>query len=278
MTNFNEKQIALVVAQVLAAMGQTGNSEPFPATSAKVKTNIDPVSEMAVSEVAANRDPNHIEIVLTEAMIENRMKLPRRMFGSKDLVKIDGNEISQDEADQGRSLKFYPSIFGNVKVGQKLVFTFDKQTTKARYYDVKIVGKGHASIELPAKGQTAKGKTKNAPVPVSAPHKTKTKTNVPVVAEKAKREVDPLAKKIRSVKSFASLIEVTAEIAIDNESRKIKNPNIVGSDTFRKSLGQDSREFLPTPQSQAFRAMVKKFGKGMKQAVQALNAEFNLYQ
>jgi hypothetical protein len=268
----NATLIASIVAQVMESLGQV-HSDPMPKTSAKVKGGSD-VAEMAVTNT---RDADSIDIVLTQSMIDSRMKLPRRMFGSKDTVKIDGNEFVQDESDNGRSLKFDPAILGGKKVGQTLRFTFDKQTKSARHYDVQVIGKGQNS-SAPAKAKTGKAKTKrdDAPTGKVKGGKVKTKTSAPT-AEKSKREVDPNAQKIRACKTVNSLIETTGAIVIANEAKGIENKNIKDSGTFIDSLGSDARVFLPTAQSQAFRMTAKKLGLGLKKAVSLLNDEYEAY-
>lgn len=267
-----------IVTMVLAGLTQqTENVLPFPTTSAKQKT-ADPVAELTPKTATRSLDPNNVEIVLTQSMIDNRIKLPRRMFGSKDLVKIDGNEIPQDESDNGRSLKFYPSIFGNVKVGQTLRFTFERQTKSARFYDVKIIGKGqNVPVVTEKVTDQPKSKKANTAAPKVAGKTKGTKKVDPVVETKKEFVADPLAKKIRACKSVKALIEVTGEIVIANESKGIVNDNIKSSATFLDSLGQDARIYLPTQQSQAFRATAKKLGLGLKAAIIKLNDEYNEY-
>lgn len=257
----------------------TENVIPFPKTSAKVKS-VDSVAELTPKTATRNLDPNLVEVVLTQSMIDNRIKLPRRMFGSKDTVKIDGNEIPQDESDNGRSLKFYPSIFGAVKVGQTLRFTFERQTKSARFYDVKIIGKGqHVPVVTEKVTDKPKTTTKSKTAKPVASGKTKTPKTTAVDPKTDKKEfvADPLAKKIRACKTVKALIETTGEIVIANESKGIVNDNIKSSATFMESLGQDARIYLPTQQSQAFRATAKKLGLGLKAAIVKLNAEYNEY-
>lgn len=283
MTKFDTNTIANIVAQVIAAMN-------VPKTSAKVKSTTGTKAAKRTTtghSRKASADANgNVAITLTDAMLKGRMVLPNAMFGGNQnencskIVVNDDITINRDFSNNGRSMKVNPKVFGRARVGRTIHFEFERETTtkrdgNVRFYSATWTGKGQSN-DVP---EPTKAKTKTASVPKTTKAKAKaTKTADVPKPTKAKYVATENEKAILACKSYKALIETTAAIAIDNEAQGIENPNIKASNTFRNDEGQDSRDFLPRAESQAFRRQVKAFGKSMYDAVEDLNNEFNEYE
>lgn len=189
-----------------------------------------------------------VVITLTDAMVEGRMKLPARMFTKGSKVEVEGHVLTQQPADQNRSTKFNPEIFGyEVSAGDIMTFTHE--------------GGRSWSVEVEA-GSRKRKSSKGSSKPTSS------KTN----NKRAERE-KPAKKMGRSKQgqqSVSSLIAKFAELAIENANTKgfKQNDNIKATGTFE----EDARVYLTTAQNQQFRKGWKGLGLSLKKAVGLLNA------
>lgn len=203
-----------------------------PAMARKAKADIEPVS-----------------VVLTQAMIEGRMKLPSRMFTKGTKVEIDGHVFTQQPNDQNRSTKFDPAIFGyDVAVGDTITF----EHVSGREWEVTEVEDGGGK----------------------PPRKAKANAKASAKPAKSQKSAKPAAGRVArnegQTQSLAKEFQKFADMAIENASTKgfKKNANIAENTKY----DPDARVYLSTPESQKFRAMWKRHGLKLSTAVGKLNA------
>lgn len=219
-------------------------TESAPKTSARLRGSRDR-AEFAKKAKKSGHDP--VVIVLTEAMIEGRMKLPARMFTKGNKVLIDGHTFTQQPQDQNRSTKFNPEIFGyEVEVGDVMTFTH----VQGREWEVEVEEGEAPAPKRNAKkaGRSSAGKSQSS----------------------AKPKPQGLKRDAKGQDTVKSLIAEFAEKAIanGNDDDFEENENIKKTGAFET----DARIYLTTQENQQFRSRRKKLGLSLKKAVSLLNA------
>lgn len=240
----NLENSILAIAQHLGL--NTGTPEmDVPKTSARIRTESAPARMATKSKKGREQD---VIVTLTDAMVEGRMKLPARMFTKGSKCVVDGHTFTQQPADQNRSTKFNPEIFGyEVTAGDTLTFTHEG----GREWSVEVEAGSRKSRKSVAK---------------SAPAKRE--------ASKPARKADPVVKVARSSKeseSVSQFIKRFAAIALKNASTKgfKQNENVKETGSFEV----DARVYFTTAENQKFRSGRKALGLTFKKAVGMLNAE-----
>lgn len=224
-------------------------SNSAPKTSARMRSSQGSNSNFAVKAKKGQRVED-VVITLTDAMVEGRMKLPARMFTKGSKVVVEGHTLTQQPADQNRSTKFNPAIFGyEVSAGDIMTFTHE--------------GGRDWSVEVEEGSRKRKSASKKGS---AKPASSKTNN------KRAEREkpAKKLGRSEQGQQSVSSLISKFAEIAIENANTKgfKQNDNIKATGTFE----EDARVYLTTAQNQQFRKGWKNLGLSLKKAVGLLNA------
>jgi hypothetical protein len=233
------------LAAILAHLGLSTETPTPRDTAGKLPTG---KGQRKYIETEDSEDDGTTRITITDAMESGRMKLPKAMFGTKTLIKIGNAEFDQQENDNGRSSKFSPSIFG-AESGDTVVFTFDRKTKSAMYYDFEVE-KARKSRKAKAHPETSGGKLSRK-----------------VGTSKAKapsRDADDDGGDV----SWDDILKETAKAAIRGGRKGHVNENIANTSKFE----DDPRIFLTSAQHQKFRKAWKNEGMKLGQAVKQLSA------
>lgn len=134
------RNLEALVQGLATAMGVSLSDEETVRTTAKVGAALSPVSRMAITR-KGQKTPivrKHSGVVarkatrasVDEIVIENaggnradgRMRLPAKMFGTRDTITVDGVSFTKLESDQNRSANFNPEILGG-ETGDTFTFT-----------------------------------------------------------------------------------------------------------------------------------------------------------
>lgn len=272
----------------------------LPDASATVSTR-EVVAHAKVKGKKSKHEP--IVIVLTQAMLAGRMKLPARVFTKGNSVIIDGHKITQQENDQGRSTKFNPEIFGwDLNEGDTL--TFEHVEGREWAVDAEATGRKRKAAK-PAKPEPkalkaspkrarpvveddedededdddedeqptrrAKGGVKKPTFKAKAPVASKAKASgngkADTVREKAPVFLfDPVSKASirKGMKYFADIV-----VKNYNDDDFKQNENIKATNAM--DGGPDARVYLTTAQNQRFKAWRKRMALTLKKSVNLLN-------
>jgi hypothetical protein len=261
----NETLVAKALASMIAAVTALDNG------SARV-TESNGNAHMATGKKSKRIEP--IAITLTQAMVDGRMKLPARAFTKGTKVDIDGHIITQQEADQGRSTKFDPEIFGlDANVGDVLVFSHEG----GRAWSVEIERQRGRKATTSAKPARAEKPTSSKKGKTSSKRGTSKRVTRNDDDDDDEDEAPSRAKTTASNGNGRAPMNVKkgiahfANIAIDNadDDDFEQNENIKATGVFKT----DARVYFNTKQSQQFRSWRKKMGLTLKKAVSLLNAE-----
>jgi hypothetical protein len=179
------------------------------------------------------------EIVIENAggnRADGRMRLPARMFGSRDTITVDGVSFTKLETDQNRSANFNPEILGG-ETGDTFVFTH--------------VGGSKWTVEV-----TSGSRKRKAPVAKAT------------VAKKAAPKQVGRAVRVPANKQVAlkEAAEKFGRLARENAAEGFENENITGEDDPRRYL--TSRE-----NAQAKRVWKRQAGITLSQWVEMLSDE-----
>ncbi len=251
-TNTRLTNLETVIASIASHLGltqgqDTRETESAPKTSVRLRQNRE------VSNFAKKAKQGHDDVVitLTDAMVDGRMKLPARMFTKGSKVVVDGHTFTQQAADQNRSTKFNPEIFGyEVEAGD--VFTFEH--VSGREWTVASVAEGQAPKKAPAKAKPSAKVNKQASKPSAKPS---------AGSGKLRRDEQGTESVTQFISRFAKLA-----IANGNDDDFEENENIKQTGTF----DVDARVYLTTAENQKFRSGRKALGLTLKKAVSLLNA------
>ncbi len=246
-TKVNALESSLAAIMSHLGIGEQAVASPKSRPS---KTSAREQSREIVSHKKAPKGQKHedVEITITRAMSEGRMKLPNRMFTKGSKVVVDGHTFTQQPQDQNRSTKFNPEIFG-AEEGDTCVFSF--------------VGGREWSVEVfegkPAKKQASKPAKSGS-----------TKSGSKAKADKPTKSAGSKVASPKREETVSQFIQRFADIAIENAEDEDfeQNTNILSTGSF----DSDARVYFTTAENQKFRAGRKRLGLTLAKSVSLLNA------
>lgn len=225
--------------QVIAAQLGIGEVETRK-TSARINSNRPVVTEMAAKSKGLIEDVVLENVGATRA--DGRMRLPAKMFGSRDKITVDGVKFHKLVSDQNRSPNFNPAIL-DAEVGDTITFEHE--------------GGSRWVSNVTSGSRRKKGKTQ-----ITATKKAAT----PAPKAQAKG-VKVSGGKLEAVKAAAKKFGLQAR---ENAAESFQNENILEYTKFE----DDPRQYLTSRENaQAKRIWKKQAGLTLKEWVELLSKE-----
>jgi hypothetical protein len=252
-TNVTRSEFNALATAVNALLTQLGANTPTfdaPKTTAKV------ASRESVSHAKTAKRLDDVVKTVTDAETRNRMKLPARMFGGRDVCIVDGHEFERCTTDNNRSLPFSPEVFG-ADAGDTLTFTHVGKQGGKLVWDYTIAeGKPKRK---PAKSVPAKSAKPSKSVPTAKPTAKPSGSNA-IASLMAK--FGELARANRKAAKYSRRNELE-----DGDEGFFELPVFNGT-----VEGRDARKYLTYGERSKFKRACNELGLSPAKRVELLNA------
>lgn len=232
-------------ALINAMASQLGLDEvETPKTTARVNVSRVPVAQMAVKRTKGSSSKLMDDVVFENVgatRADGRMRLPAKMFGTRDTITVDGHKFTKLASDQNRSANFSPSLLG-AEVGDTVTLVHE--------------GGSKWTAEVTSGSRKRKASASNA---------TKSQKAKPV-AKPAGRAVKVGTNKLALVKEAAKKF---GAIACQNAADGFENENILEFTKYE----DDPRQYLTSRENAQAKRVWKKAGLTLSQWVEMLSEE-----